>query len=220
MPGDSRLNSELEFLTAIERGEVVTQMVLRKRIGVSIGLINALLKRGIRNGFVRARKAPLRRFAYCLTPTGFREKGRLVAIYLEESLGFFRLARREYACIFAQAVAEGRSRLVLVGSGELAEIAILAAWDEKIIILGLLDPDTNLDHRYGVKVIRSLEEIGTFDAVVITDSRKPQKAYEAMREKLAEAQVLAPSLLKVARDYGDMTAASQGGRGTEMVRRK
>ena len=210
MRGDAKTNSELEFLTAIERGEVVTQMALRKRVGVSIGLINALLKRGMRNGYVKARKAPLRRFAYCLTPRGFSEKGRLVTIYLEKSLGFFRQARTEYANVFAQARAEGQSRLVLVGGGELAEIAIIAAWGEGLAPLGLLDSDTNLNQKHGVKVIRSLEEIGLFDAVVITDSRTPQRAYEAMREQLPEAQVLAPPLLKIACDYGHLSAAARG----------
>ncbi len=209
MPRDVKPNSELEFLTAIECGEVVTQMALRKRIGVSIGLINALLKRGIRNGYVKARKAPLRRYAYCLTPKGFSEKSQLVAIYLENSLGFFRRARSEYADVFAHARAEGRSRLVLVGSGDLAEIAIIAAWGEGLMLLGLLDSDTNLDQYYGVRVIRSLEEIGPFDAVVITHSRMPQKVYEAMREQLPEAQVLAPPLLKIARDHGDLTDAAR-----------
>jgi DNA-binding MarR family transcriptional regulator len=210
VPGGVKPNSELEFLTAIERGEVVTQMALRKRIGVSIGLINALLKRGIRNGYVKARKAPLRRYAYCLTPKGFSEKSRLVAIYLENSLGFFRRARSEYADIFAHARAEDQSRLVLVGSGDLAEIAIIAAWGEGLMLLGVLDSDTNLDQYCGVRVIRSLEEIEPFDAVVITHSRTPQKAYEAMRERLPEAQVLAPPLLKIARDYGNLTDAARG----------
>jgi hypothetical protein len=183
-------------------------MALRKRIGVSIGVINALVKQGIRNGYVKARKAPLRRFAYCLTPKGFGEKSRLVAIYLDNSLSFYRLARRQYTDIFAHARAKGQSRLVLVGSGELAEIAILASWGEGLMPLGLLDPDTNLDRHYGVRVIRSLEEIRPLDAVVITDSRKPQKAYEAMREQLPEAQVLAPSLLNVAREFSDLNGAA------------
>ena len=209
MPGDVKSNSELEFLTAIERGEVVTQMTLRKRIGVSIGLINALLKRGIRSGYVKAQKAPLRRYAYCLTPKGFSEKSRLVAIYLDKSLRFFRGARSEYADIFARARAEGRLRLVLVGGGELAEIAILAAWGEELMLLGLLDSDTNVDQFYGVRVIRSLEEIGPFDAIVITDRRAPQQAYEAMRERLSDAQVLAPPLLKITRDRIDLITAAQ-----------
>ena len=194
MLGDGKLNPELEFLTAIERGEVVTQMTLRKRIGVSIGLVNALLKRGMRNGYVKALKVPYKRYAYYVTPKGFSEKSRLVAIYLERSLAFFRGARNEYADIFVRARTDGRSRLVLVGSGELAEIAILAAWGEGLSLVGLLDSATNQDQHYGVRVIRSLEEIGAFDAVVITDSRTPQQSYEMMCERLSEAQVLAPPL--------------------------
>ncbi len=209
MPGDLKSNSELEFLTAIECGEVVTQMALKKRIGVSVGLVNALLKRGIRNGYVKARKAPFKRYAYCLTPKGFSEKSRLVAVYLESSLRFFRGARSEYAEIFSQARMEGKSRLVLVGGGDLAEIAILAAWGEGLELLGLLDPSANQDQYYGVKVIRSLAEIGAVDAVVITEARAPQRAYETMRALLADARVLAPPVLKIARNHVELNAKAR-----------
>jgi DNA-binding MarR family transcriptional regulator len=196
-------------MTAIERGEVVTQMTLSKRIGVSIGLVNALLKRGMRNGYVKARKVPFKRYAYFLTAKGFREKSRLAAIYLEGSLAFFRVARSEYADIFARARAEGLSRLVLIGGGELAEIAILAAWGNGLTLLALLDSETNEDQNYGIRIIRSLEEIGSFDAVVITDSQTPQQTYDDMRERLPEAQVLAPPLLSITRDRADLIAAMQ-----------
>ena len=209
MRGHIKSNSELEFLHAIERGEVLTQMTLRKRIGISVGLVNALVKRGIRSGYVKARRAPFKRFAYCLTPRGFSEKSRLVATYLDNSLAFFRTARSEYAEIFAGAHLDGQTRLVLVGSGELAEIAILAAWGEGLTLLALLDSETNQDQHYGVRVTRCLEEIGPFDAVVITDSRTPQQAYEDMRKRLPEAQVLAPPLLKITRDRADLIAAAQ-----------
>ena len=209
MRGHIKSNSELEFLHAIERGEVLTQMTLRKRIGISVGLVNALVKRGIRSGYVKARRAPFKRFAYCLTPRGFSEKSRLVATYLENSLAFFRGARNEYTDIFARARADGRSRLVLMGGGELAEIAVLAAWGEGLTLLALLDSETNRDQHYGLQVIRALEEIGPFDAVVITDSRTPQQAYEDMRERLPEAQVLAPPLLKITRNRTDLIAAAQ-----------
>jgi DNA-binding MarR family transcriptional regulator len=209
VPGDFKSNSELEFLTAIERGEVVTQMSLRRRIGVSIGLINALVKRGMRNGYVKARKVPFKRYAYYVTPKGFSEKSRLVAVYLENSLAFFRGARNEYADIFARARTDGRSRLVLVGSGDLAEIAILAAWGEGLTLLGLLDSEINRDQHYGVRVIRSLEEVGPCDAVVITESRTPQQSYEHMCERLPEAQVLVPPFLKITRDRANLIAAAQ-----------
>jgi hypothetical protein len=209
VPGDRKAKSELEFLSAIERGEVVTQMTLRKRIGVSVGLVNALVKRGMRNGYVKARKVPYKRYAYYVTPKGFSEKSRLVSIYLENSLAFFRGARGEYAAIFARARMDGLSRLVLVGGGELAEIAILAAWGEGLSLLGLLDPDGDQEQRYGVRVVRSLEKLEQFDAVVITDSRTPQQTYEYVREQLPESQVWAPPLLKITRDRTDLIAAAQ-----------
>jgi DNA-binding MarR family transcriptional regulator len=209
VPGDVKSNSELEFLTAIERGEVVTQMTLRKRIGVSIGLVNALLKRGMRNGYVKARKVPFKRYAYYVTPKGFSEKSRLVAIYLENSLNFFRGARSQYAEIFENARVAGLSRLVLVGGGELAEIAMIAAWDKGIAIQAIVDPEANQDQRYGLKVVRSLDEICPFDAVVITESRTPQKAYEEMHERVSGALVFAPPLLKITRDRADLIATQE-----------
>ncbi|GAF79082.1 unnamed protein product [marine sediment metagenome] len=209
MPADFKSNSELEFLSAIERGEVVTQMTLRKRIGVSIGFINALLKRGMHKGYVKARKVPVRRYAYYVTPKGFTEKSRLVAVYLEDSLAFFRGAHSQYAEIFVRARSDGLSSLVLIGGGELAAIAVLAAWGEGVALLAILDPESNQNQHYGLKVIRSLDEISPFDAVVITDSRTPQKAYEELRERLPEAQVLAPPLLKITPDRADLIAAAQ-----------
>jgi hypothetical protein len=209
VPFDSMFNSELEFLTAIERGEVVTQMTLTTRIGVSIGLINALLKRGMHKGYVKARKMPFKRYAYYVTPKGFSEKSRLVAEYLENSLAFFRCARSQYAEVFERAGKAGLSRLVLVGTGELAEIAVLAAWGEGVTLQAIIDPEANQNQRYGLKVIRSLDEIGPVDAVVITESRAPQKAYEDMLERFSEAQVLAPALLKITRDRADLIAAAR-----------
>src|SRR3546814_3103683 len=96
---------------AIERGEVVTQVALKQRIGVSVGLINALLKRSVHKGYVKVRKVPYRRYAYYLTPQGFGEKSRLVAKYLETSLSFFREARSQYAELFERRSEEHTSEL-------------------------------------------------------------------------------------------------------------
>ena len=125
-------NPNLDVLTAVEQGVVVTQAALTKRIGISIGLINALLKRAILMGYVKTRQAPYKRYVYYLTPKGFAKKSRLVAEYLDSSLRFFRSARGQYAELMAAAGKAGMTRLVLVGSGELAEIAVLAAWSEDV----------------------------------------------------------------------------------------
>ena len=102
MAADPRIQSELDVLTAVEQGAVVTQATLTKRIGISIGLINALLKRAILKGYVKTRQAPYKRYAYYLTPEGFAKKSRLVTEYLDHSLRFFRSARSQYAELIAE----------------------------------------------------------------------------------------------------------------------
>jgi DNA-binding MarR family transcriptional regulator len=210
MPSHLRTRSELDVLAAIERDEVVTQMALTKRIGISIGLVNGLLKRSIRKGFVKVRQAPSKRYAYYLTPSGFAEKSRLVAEYLEFSLQFYRTARREYAEIMVAARQRGMRRLVLVGRGELTEIAVLAAWGEGIELQAVLDWQANEDRICGLKVVRSLDEVGQIEAAVITESRRPQEVYDELRQRLPEAQVLVPLLLKVVRDSGHPPSGDPG----------
>lgn len=211
----AKIKTELEFLTAIERGEVVTQMTLSKRVGVAVGLINALLKRAARKGYVKARSAPYKRYAYYLTPKGFAEKSRLVAEYLEISLDFFRQARGQYAELFARAETDGLKRLALAGGGELAEIAAMAAHDGEIELVAIIDTRTNRERLYGIRVVRSLDDAadgaGAVDAVVIADALTPQETYEALLERLPEDKILAPPLLRITPDR--QALAAKAGRG-------
>lgn len=189
--------TELEFFAAVERGEVVTQLTLARRVGVAVGLINALIKRAMHKGYVKARTAPYKRYAYYLTPKGFAEKSRLVAEYLEVSLEFFRRARREYAELFWQAEKAGLKRLVLVGASDLAEIAAMAARDCEIEIVAIVDEETNRERLYGCDVVRKLDDAKGWDAAVITDVRSPQNTYDWLRTTTATDRILAPSLLKI-----------------------
>ncbi|MBE9064963.1 MarR family transcriptional regulator [cf. Phormidesmis sp. LEGE 11477] len=208
MPKGTKSDAELDFLTAIERGEVVTQIALKQHIGVSVGLINALLKRAVNKGYVKVRQVPYRRYAYYLTPQGFREKGRLVAKYLETSLCFFREARGQYAEAFERAQATGAGRLVLFGSGELAEIAFLAASEAEVSIVAVVDKKARQVRCHGVPVVAGLKDAEPFDGIVITDASSPQKAYEYLRESFPEIRIFAPGLLRIIPDRSDLIAAA------------
>ena len=206
MPEDARIRSALDVLASIERGEVVTQAALTRRIGVSIGLVNALLRRAINKGYVKTRQVPYKRYAYYLTPRGFSEKSRLVAQYLDWSLHLFRVARSEYADILGDARRANMTRIVLVGGGDLAEIAVLAAWGQGVTLIAIVDPGSNESQRFGLRVIRSLDEAERPDAVIITDSKHAQLTYDEVSAVLGEARVFAPSILKITRDRAELIA--------------
>jgi len=208
MTGKPKAHAELDFLAAIERGEIVTQMTLRRRIGVSVGMVNALVKRAVGKGFAKVSQAPYKRYAYYLTPQGFAEKSRLVAEYLETSLDFFRRARAEYAELFVRARLIGLPRIALVGRGELTEIAVLAALGEGVSIDAILDPETNEAERHGVRVVRDISEVAV-DAVVITESRSPQAAYEQMCAVFDPSKVFAPPLLRITPNRQELLARAR-----------
>ena len=196
-PRDGNLVETVKLLGNVAGQEGLNQRTLARQIGISVGLVNALVHRAVHKGLIKIKEAPARRYAYYLTPKGFTEKSRLVAEYLDYSLTFFRTARHEYSEVFARCEAAGRKRIVLCGAGELAEIATLAANGIGIEIVGLLDRETNHVRIAGVPVVRDVAALGAEDVLGITEGRKPQELYEMLMATVGQERVHAPPFLRI-----------------------
>ncbi|MGF1609132.1 MAG: hypothetical protein ACFCUQ_07035 [Kiloniellales bacterium] len=210
MPVNPPPKTQLDLLASLESGQVVTQGTISKRLGVSIGMINALLRRAVHKGYVKVKAAPYKRYAYYLTPTGFAEKSRLVAEYLEISLRFFRQARQEYSELLERAERAGLKRLALIGGGELAEIACLAAHEAEIQFVAVVNREANRDRMLGLPVVRDLAELEDIDGVLIADSQSPQATYDGLLELFDERRILAPALLRISRAKSSGPTAMAG----------
>ncbi len=192
----------LRLLSTIEGDQSVTQRSLALRLGIAVGLANAYFKRCVRKGWVKAQAVPARRYAYFLTPTGFAEKSRLVGEYLTSSLGFFRNARSQFADCLAYGHDRGWRRLAMVGDGDLAEIATLAALESPVDLALVIAPGYNGTTVAGLPVATDLERVRQFDAVLLTDFKSAQETYEALRRLLPDERILAPELLRLTRTPG------------------
>ena len=195
------LESELSLrlLSTIEGNKSVTQRSLALRLGIAVGLTNAYFKRCVRKGWVKAQAVPARRYAYYLTPKGFAEKSRLVGEYLTSSLGFFRNARSQFADCLAYGHDRGWRRLAMVGDGDLAEIATLAALESPVDLVLVIAPGCNRATVAGRPVETNLERALDFDAVLLTDMTSTQATYEALRAILPDDRILAPDVLRLTR---------------------
>ncbi len=192
----------LGVLDVIERDQHVTQRHVASELGIALGLANAYLTRCIRKGLIKVSQIPRRRYAYYLTPQGFSEKSRLTASYLSHSLSFFRSARGQCAEIFAAAAAKRQSRLVLVGPGDLAEIATLVAREAEVTIVATLAAHTE-------ELGTALTALGNIDAVVVTALENPREVFSASIAALGEDRVYAPSLLRLNRQPIVMAGAAE-----------
>ena len=128
----------LGMLDVVDRNPDVTQRSVASELGIALGLANSYLKRCVRKGLIKVSEAPTRRYAYYLTPQGFAEKSRLTAAYLRHSFSLFHQARVQFGELFAAAAARGQRRVVLLGAGDLADIASLVAAEHPVEIAGTL----------------------------------------------------------------------------------
>ena len=189
----------LGVLTAIEENHAVTQRSIASGLGIALGLTNAYLRRCIKKGYVKVTQIPRNRYAYYVTPTGFAEKSRLTAFYLSQSFRFFREARGQCEEAFETCVARNWNRVVLVGVGDLGEIAYYCGRERPIELLGFLDPDHAEDSFLGLAATRDPAILARADAAVVTDMKTPQAAFDFATVHIAADRILTPGLLNISR---------------------
>ena len=196
---DAESRITLDLLDTVRDNASISQRSLARELGIALGLTNAYLRRCIHRGWIKASQAPANRYAYYVTPKGFAEKSRLTARYLASSLHLYRQARNQFDELLARCAARGWRRVGLCGAGELAEIAQLCALQHQVEIVGVVDGRVDGQTFRQLPRVARLEELGDLDAVVVTELKRPQAAYEALANELAEERILIPLLLKIVR---------------------
>jgi DNA-binding MarR family transcriptional regulator len=87
----------LRLLEEIGRDPQATQRHLSRRVGISLGMTNLLLRRMIRKAWVKAKRVRGRRMLYLLTPRGVAEKARQAREFVRLSLRYYVEFEREIA---------------------------------------------------------------------------------------------------------------------------
>lgn len=194
---DSETAITLGLLSAIERGDHVTQRALANELGIALGLANSYLKRCVRKGLIRVDQAPPNRYSYHLTAHGVAEKARLTAEYLSGSFSFFRLARAQCVAELRRAIERGYRRMALVGVSELTEIAVLAQHEARIELVGILEPSMRPRMVAGLQVVPDAAGLPKHDALLVTDIKRAQQVHERLVARYGANRVFAPPMLHV-----------------------
>lgn len=68
------MDKEYIILESIDNNSMTTQRELSKKLGISLGSINLLINKMVREGLIKIEKANANTILYMLTPKGFVEK--------------------------------------------------------------------------------------------------------------------------------------------------
>ena len=182
---------DLLLLTEVERDGAVTQRSLATKLGVALGLTNLYLKRLARKGYIKITTIPSQRVRYLLTPQGFAEKSRLTYLYMQYSLSHYRDMRARLRETLSLATQTGIKRVVIYGTGELAEMAYLSLREMHLTLVGFVaDGQQESFLSYPVwqpEVLAKWE----FDAVLLADIEQIRRHREVLgRQHVPDAKVL------------------------------
>ncbi|ACJ75215.1 transcriptional regulator [Thermosipho africanus TCF52B] len=75
-------DNKIKLLEIIYENPGITQREIAKRTGLSLGLVNLLLKKFVRKGLIKLEKLNKKTFKYILTPKGFAEKAKKTIQYI------------------------------------------------------------------------------------------------------------------------------------------
>ncbi|POZ90601.1 winged helix-turn-helix transcriptional regulator [Petrotoga sp. SL27] len=76
-------DNEILILEELEKNSDITQRDLSEKTGLSLGMVNLLLKKFIKKGFVKLERLNSKSFRYILTPEGFKEKSKKTIEYMK-----------------------------------------------------------------------------------------------------------------------------------------
>jgi DNA-binding MarR family transcriptional regulator len=172
------------LLRELEKGEDSTQRALSKRLGVALGLTNLYLKRLASKGYIKITSFPGNRIKYLLTPKGIAEKSRLTYLYAKQSFEFYHDMRQQLNHILNNLCCSGVQRVVVFGTGELAELAYISLQESELTLVGFVDRDPT-EAKFLSCPLWSIDTLpkDNFDAVVIADLEHGQEIYADLRNK-------------------------------------
>ena len=176
---------ELKVLSKIQKNEKVSQRSISKDLNVALGFSNALIKKLVKKGFLKLSQAPMQRYFYYITPKGLIEKANLTKQFLKSSLDFYKRAKDDYESEFIKLKKLNYKNIILAGTGELAEIAILASNYQEVKIHFIYDNKAKQKTFCGYKVLKKFNKNfnKTNTVFILSESQTTNDVFNEIKKK-------------------------------------
>ena len=160
----------LNILEEISEHDHTSQRELSRKLNISLGLVNSFVKRLVKKGYFKITTISKNRFRYIITPKGAVEKNRLTYEYVRYSLGFYKETKDRLLATFQNFFDQEINRIVLFGTGELAELSFICLEQTQLNIIGVIDPNRSGQKFMGMTVMHP-DKLSTlvFDKILITE---------------------------------------------------
>ncbi len=164
---------QLEILKHVEQTPQLNNRMAARKLGVSVKLAHATLRKMVARGLLHVKKEHSRRWDYFVTPAGIAEKTRLTYEFLDFSFQFYHEARKRSAQLCRELSERGLKQVAFLGAGEMAEIAYLGVVEWKLQLVAVYDQDKHGSNFMSVSVLPlAAISSSTAEAIIVCQYNK------------------------------------------------
>jgi DNA-binding MarR family transcriptional regulator len=179
-----RLNQFL-ILSALTEDPFLTQAALAHRCGLSVAMVNNYLKELCEAGLMEYRRKSLKSVSYHVTDLGRAQVEIVESELTSDVIERFTLAKeRMQRRILSQSPNARLRRVVLYGSGPLAELVFHALMQADVRVIGICDEDPRFGPEWCGCPAIDPSQVARMrpDAIIITDWNHTDTAWNRLKE--------------------------------------
>ena len=125
-------DKEYKILAELSKNGHTSQRDISQNLDLSLGMVNIILKRLIKMGYVKVKQLDGRKVSYILTPRGFSEKLSTSYNYLLKTINTTNLLKEKIKELILKRYSRGIRKFVIFGDGELSGVTEIALGELKI----------------------------------------------------------------------------------------
>jgi DNA-binding MarR family transcriptional regulator len=158
---------ELEILEKIESNGHLTQRDLSKEVGIALGLVNLLLKKMVKKGWIKINNIDAKKIKYLITPEGAREKASLLYKRAESTIHFYRDAKKVIKDKIMHLKNEDVTNVSIYGINHISEVLFIVLKELGLELICVVDNNKKGEEWLGYRVIGMDEFIKYKDSILI-----------------------------------------------------
>ena len=144
---------ELDTLLEIKKNPSTTQRSLSRKLNISLGLTNAIIKNLIHRGLIKAKKDTGRKLLYIITPKGMANVSRLMYNRFQETLHYYHYTKDLLTAYLMKLYQQGEETINIYGTGQLAEITYYAGISTPLKLNAIISDDPSKEKFLGRQTI-------------------------------------------------------------------
>jgi DNA-binding MarR family transcriptional regulator len=181
---------ELEILEKIENNGHMTQRDLSREVGIALGLVNHLLKKMVRKGWIKIKNVDAKRMRYLITRQGAKEKSSLLYKRVESTIHFYLEAKRVIKEKVQHLKNEGVENVSIYGINHIAEVLFIVLKELGLRLECVVDNDRKGGEWFGYKVI-NIDEFLKYNTSVLILASFNKDEIETFYKEQEKVKVIA-----------------------------